>query len=97
MFNEGDVVVSKEEFLEKNETLEGTLGIVISYNPDTDYLVLGSLHPEEYSIPPTYSMRGKFYRHISEEEKQKWNIRDTSSTPLAKRQVKRDGNHKNCR
>ena len=76
MFNQGDVVVALDEFVEKEkgETLEDTLGLVLDYNPENDYLLLGSLHPEKYAIPPTFSMRGEYYRHITSEEKIAWNI-----------------------
>ena len=72
--NKGDIVVAKDGFLDKGETLQDTLGVVIDYNPDNDYLVLGTLHPEKYTIPPTFSMRGEYYRHITDEEKLDWNI-----------------------
>ena len=68
-FKAGDIVVSKDEFIDKHETLQDTVGLVIDYNPANDYLVLGDLHPENYAIPPTYSMRGCYYRLVSEEEK----------------------------
>lgn len=74
IFTKGDVVVAKDEFIDKHETLEDTLGLVLDYNPDNDYLLLGSLHPEKYAIPPTFSMRGECYRHITAEEKVAWNI-----------------------
>ena len=76
MFNKGDVVVALNEFVEKEkgETLEDTLGLVLDYNPENDYLLLGSLHPEKYAIPPTFSMRGEYYRLITAEEKVAWNI-----------------------
>ena len=74
MFNKGDVVVAKDGYIDKHETLQDTAGIVIDYNPDNDYLVLGTLHPEKYAIPPTFSMRGCFYRHIKDEERREWNI-----------------------
>ena len=74
MFKAGDIVVSKDEFIEQHETLQDTIGVVIDYNPDNDYLVLGDLHPDKYAIPPTYSMRGCYYRHVSEEEKMKFQL-----------------------
>ena len=74
MLNKGDIVVAKDGFLDKNETLQDTVGIVIDYNPENDYLVLGTLHPEKYAIPPTFSMRGEYYRHITEDEIKKWKI-----------------------
>ncbi|MDY6295343.1 MAG: hypothetical protein SPL45_03485 [Schwartzia succinivorans] len=42
--------------------------------PDNDYLVLGTLHPERFAIPPVSSVCGAFYRHITEQEKLEWNI-----------------------
>lgn len=74
MFKEGDVVVAKDGFLDKEETPEDTLGLVLDYNPENDYLLLGVLHPEKYAIPPTFSMRGECYRKITTQEKQIWNI-----------------------
>lgn len=74
MFNKGDVVVAKNEYLGKNETLQDTIGVVISYNSDNDYLVLGVLHPENYAIAPTFSMRGEFYRPVTKQECTSWNI-----------------------
>ncbi len=74
MFKEGDVVVAKDNYIEKHETKEDTLGLVLDYNPDNDLLSLGSLHPEKYALPPTFSMRGECYRHITAEEKIAWNI-----------------------
>jgi len=50
------------------------VGIVIDYNPENDYLVLGTLHPEKYAIPPTFSMRGEYYRHVTEDEIKEWKI-----------------------
>ncbi len=79
MFKEGDIVVAaRDEYLDKNETLRDTCGIVLSYNPDNDYLLLGTLHPERYAIPPTFGMRGEYYRLITDEEKNVWRIEDTS-------------------
>lgn len=74
MFKKGDVVVAKDGYLDKGETLQDTIGLVIDYNPDNDYLLLGVINPEKYAISPTFSMRGCYYRHITDEEKQKWNI-----------------------
>lgn len=74
MLNKGDIVVAKDGFLEKYETLQDTLGIVIDYNPENDYLILGTLHPEKYAIPPTFSMRGEYYRHVTEDEIKEWGI-----------------------
>lgn len=74
MFNKGDVVVARDRYLDKGETLQDTAGIVLSYNPENDYLVLGTLHPEEYAIAPTFSMRGCFYRLITEQERLAWGV-----------------------
>ena len=69
MFKKGDIVVAKDGYLDKGETLKDTAGIVINYTPENDYLVLGVLHPENYAIAPTFSMRGCFYRLITSEER----------------------------
>lgn len=74
MFNKGDVVVAKDGYLDKGETLQDTAGIVLDHNPKNDYLVLGTLHPEKYAIAPTFSMRGCFYRLITEQERLAWGI-----------------------
>lgn len=74
LFNKGDIVVAKDGFLDKDETLQDTAGIVIDYNPENDYLVLGTLHPEKFAIPPTFSRRGEYYRHITEDEIKEWGI-----------------------
>ena len=74
MFNKGDIVVAKDEYLDKGETLLGTAGIVLEYKPENDYLALGDLHPEKWAIPPISNMRGCFYRLVTEEEKAFWNI-----------------------
>ncbi len=74
MFIKGDVVVAKDEFLEEGETLKDSIGLVLDYNPKTDYLLLGVLHPEEHVIPPSFSMRGCFYRNVTNQELQEWGI-----------------------
>ena len=74
MFKKGDVVVAKDGFLDKGESLQDTAGLVVDYFPDNDYLVLGTLHPERFAIPPISSACGAFYRHITEQEKLEWNI-----------------------
>lgn len=68
MFKRFDVLVAKSEYIEPHETLEDTAGIVLSYNPDSDYLVLGTLHPERYAIGYAMNACGKFYRHATPEE-----------------------------
>ena len=75
MFKKGDVVVAKTQFIEKHETKEDTLGIVLDYNPENDLLSLGSLHPEKYALAPIFSMRGEYYRLVTASEKKKWNIK----------------------
>ena len=72
MFNKGDIVVAKNDYLDKGETLESTVGVVIEYNPDNDYLILGVIHPEKYAIAPTFSRRGCFYRLVTEQERREW-------------------------
>ena len=67
-FKKGDIVVAKDEFIEPHETLEDTAGVVVDYNPDNDYLVIGTLHPERYAIGSTHSMRGCFYRLATQTE-----------------------------
>ena len=74
MLRQGDIVVAKDGYLDNGETLQDTLGIVVSYNPDNDYLILGTLYPERYALPPTFSMRGEYYRLVTDEEKAQWNI-----------------------
>lgn len=75
MFTKGNIVVAKNEYIRKGETLQETAGLVLDYNPDNDYLHLGVLHPEEYAIAPTFSMRGSCYRLLKESEAQKWGIK----------------------
>lgn len=74
IFKKGDIVVAKDGFLDKGETLQDTLGIVVDYNPENDFLVLGTLHPEKYALPHTYSMRGEFYRLVTDKEKRDWDL-----------------------
>ncbi len=74
MFVKGDVVVAKKGFIGDHETIKDTLGIVLEYTPENDYLVLGTLYPEKYAIPPTYSMRGECYRHVKKNELKEWGI-----------------------
>ena len=72
MFTKDDIVVAKDDYLDKGETLKSTVGVVIEYNPDNDYLILGVIHPEKYAIPPTFSRRGCFYRLVTERERREW-------------------------
>ena len=66
MFKVGDIVQSKKEWLERNETQESTRGIVLDYNPDNDYLTIGVLNPQDYKIPPTFTMGGCYYELVKE-------------------------------
>lgn len=74
IFNRGDIVVAKDGFIGDHEALQDTVGIVIDHNPINDYLVLGVLHPENYAIPPTFSMRGEYYRKITDNEAHEWGL-----------------------
>ncbi len=74
IFQKGDVVVAKPQYIDKHETVEDTLGVVLDYNPENDYLLLGTLHPEKYALPPTFSMRGEYYRKVTTTERKKWKI-----------------------
>ena len=73
-FKKGDVVVAKDGFLDKGEILQDTLGLVVNYTPENDYLVLGVLNPEDYALAPTFSMRGEFYRKATRDELRQWGI-----------------------
>ena len=61
LFKKGDVVWAKKEFIDPHETREDTIGIVVEYNPDNDYLGVGTLYPQEYAIPPIFNGRGSCY------------------------------------
>ena len=74
MFFKNDVVIAKDEYISEHETPADTLGLVLDYNPENDYLLLGCLHPEKYAIPPTFSMRGEYYRKITDIEKVEFEI-----------------------
>lgn len=74
MFKKGQVVVAKDEYIDDGETVRGTAGIVLEHNPETDYLVVGVLNPEKYALPPTFSVRGEYYRPVTESEMQEWNL-----------------------
>ena len=64
MFKKGDIVQAKKEWLDKNETQKSTMGIVIDYNPDNDYLKIGVLNPQDYAIPPIFNARGCYYEVV---------------------------------
>ena len=38
MFNKDDIVVAKDGYLDKGETLKDTAGVVIDHNPENDRL-----------------------------------------------------------
>lgn len=65
MFSVGDIIQTKAEFLNDDETQESTMGIVVGYNPDNDYLEVGVLNPEDYFIPPVSCCRGRFYEKVN--------------------------------
>lgn len=67
MFKKGDVVWAKKDFLDRNETQESTIGIVLEYYPENDYLLLGVLNPDKYAIPPRMSCCGCFYELVKED------------------------------
>lgn len=64
MFKKGDVVQAKKEWLDKGETQESTMGIVVDYNPENDYLKVGVLNPQDYSFPPILNARGEYYEIV---------------------------------
>lgn len=74
MFKKNDVVVAKNEYLEENETVESTIGIVVDYNEENDYLQVGTIHPQDYAIPPIFNACGEFYRLATDTELKKWGI-----------------------
>ena len=74
MFKKGQVVVAKDEYLDEGETVKGTAGIVLDHNPETDYLIVGVLHPEKYAVPPTFPVNGNCYRQVTEQEMKEWDI-----------------------
>lgn len=68
MFNKGDVVWSKKEFLASYETQKSTMGIVVEYNPENDYLKVGVMNPKEYAFPPIFNARGCYYEKVNIKE-----------------------------
>jgi hypothetical protein len=64
MFKKGDIVQSKKEYLASYETQEDTIGVVIDYNEETDYLKVGVLNPQDYALPPIFNARGCFYEIV---------------------------------
>lgn len=70
MFKKGDVVQAKIEWLEPHETQASTMGIVVDYNPDNDYLKVGVLNPQDYAFPPIFNARGCYYELVKTEGQQ---------------------------
>lgn len=64
MFKKGDIVQAKKEFLASYETQESTMGIVVDYTLDNDYLKVGVLNPQDYAFPPILNARGCFYEIV---------------------------------
>lgn len=79
MFKKGQVVVAKDKYLDKGETVKSTAGIVLDYNPETSYLIVGVLHPEQYAVTPTFPVNGNCYRPATEHEMQELDIIDLVS------------------
>ena len=67
MFKKGDVVQAKKEYLEVYETQENTMGVVVDYNPENDYLQIGVLNPQDYALPPIFNGRGCYYELVQKE------------------------------
>ena len=66
MFNNGDVIRAKKEWLAPHETQESTMGIVVDYNTANDYLQVGVLNPQDYAFPPVLNARGECYEIVKE-------------------------------
>lgn len=64
MFKEGDIVQAKKEYLATYETQQDTMGIVVDYNPENDYLKVGVLNPQDYAFPPIFDARGCYYELV---------------------------------
>lgn len=64
MFKKGDVVQAKKEYLAIYETQQDTMGIVVDYNPENDYLKVGVLNPQDYAFPPIFDARGCYYELV---------------------------------
>jgi hypothetical protein len=65
MFKKGDVVQAKKEWLAPYETQESTMGIVVDYNQNNDYLQVGVLNPQDYAFPPILNARGCYYEVVT--------------------------------
>ena len=66
MFKKNDIVQAKKEWLAAHETQSDTMGIVVDYNPDNDYLQIGALNPQDYTFPPILNARGEYYEIVKE-------------------------------
>ena len=66
MFKPGDIVQAKIEYLEGKETQESTMGVVVDYRKDNDYLCIGVLNPKDYIIPPIFDARGCCYEIVED-------------------------------
>lgn len=67
-FKRGDVVWAKREYVEKHETQESTMGIVLEYYLENDYLKLGVLNPGDYVFPPIFNARGCYYEPVQNKQ-----------------------------
>ena len=67
IFNKGDIVQAKKEWLEPHETQESTIGIVVDYNPTNDHLQIGVINPQDYAFPPILNARGECYEIAKKE------------------------------
>ena len=67
MFSEGDLVQAKKEFLAPYEKLEDTLGLVVDYNPDSDYLKVLSTKQNQ-PLPSVFNTRGCYYEIVTKAE-----------------------------
>lgn len=64
MFKKGDIVQAKKEYLATYETQQDTMGVVVDYNPENDYLKVGVLNPQDYAFPPIFDARGCYYELV---------------------------------
>ena len=64
IFKKGDIVQAKKEYLADYETQEDTMGIVVDYNENNDYLQIGVLNPQDYALPPIFNGRGCYYEIV---------------------------------
>lgn len=64
MFKKGDIVQAKKEYLATYETQQDTMGVVVDYNPENDYLKVGVLNPQDYAFAPIFDARGCYYELV---------------------------------